>query len=63
METEDLQARKETRDECSKVSWEALMRAQKAYEEAKKQAKKDYREARYISEVQPIGSNDTHPDV
>jgi predicted translin family RNA/ssDNA-binding protein len=116
METEDLEHRKETRDESSKVLWEALMRAQKAFEEAKKQAdivykeiekhavdkqakeeahkaykeavrqaekvrdaiknqakavfagdweqaEKDYREARYISEVQPIGSNDTHPDV
>jgi len=116
METEDLKDRKETRDESSKVLWEALTRAQKAYEEAKKQAdivykdvekhavdkqakdeahkaykealkqaeqvrdaiknqakvvfagawdqaEKDYREARYISEVQPIGSNDTHPDV
>jgi tetratricopeptide (TPR) repeat protein len=38
METEDLQARKETRDESSEVLWEALTRAQKAYEEAKKQA-------------------------
>jgi predicted translin family RNA/ssDNA-binding protein len=116
METEDLEDRKETRDESSKVLWEALTRAQKAYEEAKKQAdivhkeiekhavnkqakekahkaykeavkqaekvrdaiknqakvvfaaawehaEKDYREARYISEVQPIGSNDNHPDV
>jgi len=116
METEDLEARKETRDESSKVLWEVLTRAQKAYEDAKKQAdivykeiekhtvdkqakeeaheaykeavkqaekvrdaiknqakvvhagnweqaEKDYREARYISEVQPIGSNDTHPDV
>jgi len=116
METEDIQARKETRDESSKVLWEALTRAQKAYEEAKKQAdivhkeiekytvdkqakeeaykaykeavkqaekvrdaiknqakvvfagaweqaEKDYREARQISEVQPIGLNDTHPDV
>ena len=116
METEDLQARKETRDESSEVLWEAMARAQKAYEEAKKQAdivykaiekhtvdkqakeeahkaykeavkqaekvrdaiknqakvvfadtweqaEKDYHNARYISEVQPIGSNDTHPDV
>jgi predicted translin family RNA/ssDNA-binding protein len=116
MEKEDLQARKMTRDESSEVLWEALARAQKAYEEAKKQAdivyekmekhtvdkqvkeeahkaykeavkqaekvrdaiktqakvvftsaweqaEKDYREARYISEVQPIGSKDTHPDV
>jgi predicted translin family RNA/ssDNA-binding protein len=116
METEDLQDRKETRDESSEILWETLTRAQKAYEEAKKQAnivykeiekhtvdkqakeeahkaykeavkqaekvrdaiknqakvvfagaweqaEKDYREARYISEVQPIGSNDTHPDV
>jgi len=116
METEDLEDRKETRDESSKVLWEALTRSQKAYEEAKKQAdivykeiekhavdnqtkeeahkaykeavkqaekvrdaiknqakvvfaaaweqaEKDYREARYISEVHPIGSNDTHPDV
>jgi predicted translin family RNA/ssDNA-binding protein len=116
METEDLEDRKETRDESSKVLWEVLTRAQKAHEEAKKQAdivykkiekhtvdkqakkeaykaykealkqaekvrdaiknqakvvfadaweqaEKDYREARYISEVQPIGSNDTHPDV
>jgi len=38
METEDLKARKETRDESSEVLWEALTRAQKAYEEAKKQA-------------------------
>jgi predicted translin family RNA/ssDNA-binding protein len=38
METEDLQARKETRDESSEVLWEALTRAQKAYEEATKQA-------------------------
>ena len=37
MEKEDLQARKETRDESSKVLWEVLSRAQKAYEEAKKQ--------------------------
>jgi SpoVK/Ycf46/Vps4 family AAA+-type ATPase len=116
METEDLEYRKETRDESSKVLWEALTRAQKAYEEAKKQAdivykeiekhtvdkqdrkeahkaykeavnqaekvrdaiknqakvvfadaweqaEKDFRETRYISEVQPIGSNNTHPDV
>jgi len=116
METEDLQDRKETRDESSEILWETLTRAQKAYEEAKKQAnivykeiekhtvdkqakeeahraykealkqaekvrdaiknqakvvfagaweqaEKDYRETRYISEVQPIGSNDTHPDV
>jgi vacuolar-type H+-ATPase subunit H len=116
METEDREDRKETRDESSKVLWEALTRAQKAYEEAKKQAdivykeiekhavdkqakeeahkayketvkqaekvrdaiknqakvvfadtweqaEKDYHNARYISEVQPIGSNDTHPDV
>jgi predicted translin family RNA/ssDNA-binding protein len=116
METEDVQARKRTRDESSKVLWEALTRAQKAYEEAKRQAdivnkeiekhtvdkqakeeahkaykeaikqaekvrdaiknqakvifagaweqaEKDYREAQYISKVQPIGSNDTHLDV
>lgn len=116
METEDLEDRRETRDESSRVLWEALARAQKAYEEAKnqadtvykeiekhavdkqakeeahkaykealkqaekvrdaiknqarvvfadawEQAEKDYREARYISEVQPIGSKDTHPDV
>jgi uncharacterized protein len=41
METED---RKETRDESSKVMWEALTRAQKAYEEAKKQADIVYKE-------------------
>lgn len=116
METGDLEDRKETRDESSKVLWEVLTRAQKACEEAKKQAdivykeiekhtvdkqakeeahkaykealkqaekvrdaiknqarvvfadaweqaEKDYREARYISEVQPIGLKDTHPDV
>ena len=44
METEDLQARKETRDESSKVLWEVLARAQKAYEEAKKQADIVYKE-------------------
>ena len=38
METEDLEHRKETRDESSTVLWEALTRAQKAYEEAKKHA-------------------------
>ena len=38
METEDLQARKKTRDESSEVLWVVLARAQKAYEEAKKQA-------------------------
>jgi predicted translin family RNA/ssDNA-binding protein len=119
METGDLEDRKETRDESSKVLWEVLTRAQKACEEAKKQAdivykevekhavdkqakkeahkaykealkqaekvrdvrdaiknqakvvfgdaweqaEKDYREARYISEVQPTGLKDTHPDV
>jgi predicted translin family RNA/ssDNA-binding protein len=44
METEDLQVRKETRDESSKVLWEVLARAQKAYEEAKKQADIVYKE-------------------
>ncbi|MFC2024687.1 hypothetical protein ACFLTJ_03870 [Chloroflexota bacterium] len=44
METEDLEDRKETRDESSKVLWEILTRAQKAYEEAKKQADIVYKE-------------------
>jgi uncharacterized alpha-E superfamily protein len=44
METEDLEDRKKTRDESSEVLWEALTRAQKAYEEAKKQADIVYKE-------------------
>jgi predicted translin family RNA/ssDNA-binding protein len=44
MKTEDLQARKETRDESSKVLWALLARAQKAYDEAKKQANIVYTE-------------------
>jgi len=44
METEDLHARKETRDESSEVLWVVLTRAQKAYEEAKKQADIVYEE-------------------
>jgi predicted translin family RNA/ssDNA-binding protein len=44
METEDREDRKETRDESSKVLWEVLTRAQKAYEEAKKQADIVYKE-------------------
>ena len=44
METEDLEDRKETRDESSKVLWDVLTRAQKAYEEAKKQADIVYKE-------------------
>ena len=44
MATEDLQDRKEARDESSKVLWEVLTRAQKAYEEAKKQADIVYKE-------------------
>ena len=38
METQDRHVRKETRDESSEVLWVVLARAQKAYEEAKKQA-------------------------
>jgi predicted translin family RNA/ssDNA-binding protein len=116
MEREHLEDRKDTRDESSKVLWEAITRSQKAYVEAKKQAgivykeiekcavdkqakeeahkaykeavkqaekvrdaikneakvvfadaweqaEKDYQDAQYTSDVQPIGSNDTHPDV
>jgi predicted translin family RNA/ssDNA-binding protein len=44
MKTEDLQDRKEARDESSEVLWEVLTRAQKAYEEAKKQADIVYKE-------------------
>jgi predicted translin family RNA/ssDNA-binding protein len=44
METEDLQARKETRDESSEVLWGVLARAQKAYDEVKKQADIVYKE-------------------
>ena len=44
METEDRHARKETRDESSEVLWVVLARAQKAYEEAKKQADIVYKE-------------------
>jgi predicted translin family RNA/ssDNA-binding protein len=44
METEDLEDRKETRDESSEVLWVVLARAQKAYEEAKKQADIVYKE-------------------
>ena len=115
METEDLKHRKETRDDSSKVLWEALTRAQKTYEEAKKhadivykeiekhavdkqakeEAHKAYKEAlkqaekvrdaiknqakvvfadtweqaekeyhtQYVSQIKPIGSSDSHPDV
>jgi hypothetical protein len=44
METEDRHVRKETRDESSEVLWAVLTRAQKAYEEAKKQADIVYQE-------------------
>lgn len=44
MEKEDLEDRKETRDESSKVLWEVLTRAQKACDEAKKQADIVYKE-------------------
>ena len=97
METEDIEHRKETRDESSEVLWEALTRAQKAYDEVKKhadivynkealkqagevrdaiknqakvvfadtweQAEKEFHDTRYISQIQPIGSKGSHPDV
>jgi hypothetical protein len=44
METEDRHARKDTRDESSEVLWVVLARAQKAYEEAKKQTDIVYKE-------------------
>ena len=49
METEDLQARKETRDASSEVMWEVLARAQKAYEEAKKQADIVHKDAKKLA--------------
>ena len=44
METEGLEHRKETREESSKVLWEALARAQKAYEAVKEHADIVYKE-------------------
>jgi hypothetical protein len=65
---------KQAKDEAHKAYKEAVKQAEKVRDAIKKQAavvfadaweqaEKDYHDGRYVSEVQPIGSNDTHPDV
>jgi predicted translin family RNA/ssDNA-binding protein len=64
---------KQAKEEAHKAYREAVKQAEKVRDAIKKQAKvvfagaweqaeKDYHEAQYISEVQPIRLNDTHPD-
>jgi predicted translin family RNA/ssDNA-binding protein len=73
-EAKKMAVGKQAKEEAHKAYKEAVKQAEKVRDAIKNQAKvvfagaweqaeKDYREARHFSEVQPIGSNDTHPDV